>query len=638
MKTVILAINARYEHTSLAPWYLKAAAGVEYEIDIIDAHINQPADAIMTLIRESCPDVLAISCYIWNITMVKRLLPEISRALPERVIILGGPEVSFNSVELMGEFPRLSFIISGEGEKPFADLLRYLEGALSQSASGRARAVSSSASQGRPQILSAIRDLTWRDEGCIRMNDAGSPRVGKMYPRVDESPADESAIETPENERPENERQTDERLPDEPPADESACEPPDPYLPGYFHEIKDKIVYIEASRGCPFSCAFCLSGRRDSVRFFNMDRVKADLLRLANSGAKTVKFVDRTINCNSPRFIELIRYIIDSRDAGSVPDDVCFHFEAAADLFDDEAIGLLRQAPSGLFQLEIGLQSFNETTLSMINRVSDLEKACLNISRLRENNNIHIHLDLICGLPGEDYRSFARSFDRAFALAPHMLQLGFLKLLHGCELRARRVDYGIEHDQCPPYQVTRTAWITKSELDDITLCAAALDRLYNSGRFPATSAYLIGRNSPFAIFSGLGRFIGDASRMLLEIFIQKVMDYNERIPGSDREALRDCLVMDWLSTNRVGVLPVCLKRADKQTAIVKKALEGVFRKSNDPTGGRLSTRRPYGFGLLYGDGLTRVAIADYRERKPPLRDYPLVIVNIDEVAKVSFPL
>jgi hypothetical protein len=391
------------------------------------------------------------------------------------------------------------------------------------------------------------------------------------------------------------------------------------------------MAYLETSRGCPFSCGFCLSGRKGGVRFFGLERAKRDLVKVANSGARTAKLVDRTFNSDPDRCRQLIGFMLEGREAGAIPPDVCFHLEAAADLFDMETIEMLRGAPDGLFQLEIGLQSFHRDTLAAIGRKTDIAKAEANIRLLVAGNNIRLHLDLIAGLPYESYDTFGQSFDQAFALSPHVLQLGFLKLLHGSTLREQSRLYGIVFDPVPPYRVRRTDWVSEGELAELELCEDALERVYNSGRFPGTWRYLLeaSRETPFRMFSALGRFTGISTGKPLEDYIKEMLAYGMGLPGVDPEALRDQLVMDWLRTNHVGVLPLCLQKASPLNRKVGQALQRLQASVAAPP--EFGTRRAYGYGLLYGGGKTRVAVADYRQPKPHLGSYPMQTLDIDEI-------
>ncbi len=231
--------------------------------------------------------------------------------------------------------------------------------------------------------------------------------------------------------------------------------PPSPFCDEFFENLRGRICYIETSRGCPYSCAFCLSGRGSPLRFFDIQQVKNDIIALANSGTQTVKFVDRTFNANSKRANEILEFILHNIGE-NIPKNVCFHFEIAGDILKDSTIEILSRFPKGSIQLEIGMQSFNEQVLKNINRKTDTKKLIENINKLVSLQNIHIHIDLIAGLTGEDFESFRRSFNIGFSLNAHMLQLGFLKLLHGADMRENGDKYPCEFEDVPPYQVTKT--------------------------------------------------------------------------------------------------------------------------------------------------------------------------------------
>ncbi len=648
MKTLILAINSKYIHAALAPWYLKAAvrayneasvtlsvpsrfsqsssgsrliethrgkkiflqpknfllrryneASVSFtkplrfsqpssgsrlqsrlnpgrillkEPEIFETNINRPAAEILTEIQQRQPELLAICCYIWNMTLVEELLAELPRLLPNCLIVLGGPEVSFNGQERLKELPMVDYVVCGEGEGPFVELLSL----LARHSGCRAAA-----------DLAAIPGLAWRKGGLALQN----------------------------------------------PVAEAKGEPPDPFLPEYMEQLAGRMVYTETTRGCPFSCGFCLSGRRGNVRYFDLERAKGNLLKLAGSGSKTIKLVDRTFNCHPARSREIIRFLLAARNSGQIPADVCFHFEVAADLFDEETIELLQKAPDGLIQMEVGLQSFQEQTLAAVSRKTDLRKVKENFRELKKGNNIHLHLDLIAGLPEEDYETFGCSFDQAFDLQPHMLQLGFLKLLHGSRLRKQSSRYGIEFDARPPYTVRRTNWLNEADLAALKLCEDALDRLYNSGRFPTTINYLLaaGQVRPFQLFSDIGCFIGSSVGMALETYIEAILEFGGRLPGVEKATLRDCLVIDWLQTNHVGLLPRCLQVEDPLNGRVGRILERLDKQKGIASSPALGTRRRYGFGLLYGRNQVRVALADYCRPRPFLGNYPLKILDINEV-------
>lgn len=344
--------------------------------------------------------------------------------------------------------------------------------------------------------------------------------------------------------------------------------PVSPYIDEYFENLNGRICYIETSRGCPYRCAYCLSGRCSPLRFFDLEQVKRDIIKLSNSGTKTVKFVDRTFNANSKRANEIINFILENRGK-VIPKNVCFHFEIAGDILTEDTYILLSTAPEGLFQLEIGMQSFNEETLKIINRKTDTEKLVKNIERLVALGNMHIHIDLIAGLTGEDIKSFERSFDIGYALNAHMLQMGFLKLLYGADMREYPEKYPCEFSDTPPYEVIKTPWLTEEELNGLKKCEDALERMYNSGRFLYTLEYLLNDCSytPFKLFYEFGSFL-NGTKMSLSDYAIGI--YNYFAEKADSEILREKLICDLLSCSSALQIPDALKRKDKYYKKIKK--------------------------------------------------------------------
>lgn len=366
-----------------------------------------------------------------------------------------------------------------------------------------------------------------------------------------------------------------------------------PYGDEYLKSLNGRISYIETSRGCPFSCAFCLSGRCGGVRYFPIERAKSDIITLANSGSKIIKFVDRTFNANRKRAYEIFSFII-SNYGSAIPDNVCFHFEIAGDLLINEDFELLKTAPKGAVQFEIGMQSFNERTLEAVNRKTNVEKLKENILRLISLKNIHIHIDLIAGLPYEDFNSFRDSFNTAFILKADMLQLGFLKLLHGASMREDNKKYPLEYSVEPPYEVVATPWLTRNNIEMLKACENALERFVNSGRFSYTNKLIFedqGRN-PFDTLTQLGMFTGCVSCSLSE-YVDKI--YNFFAVGCDNNLLRDALICDVASSVKSNVLPSSLKVDDKRLSKFKKSLE-----LNESTKKKVGVMR--NAFLLYGEG------------------------------------
>ncbi len=564
MNCVICMLNSKYIHSSLAPWYLLAAVkawcGDGVAAQVADLTINHELHEIADAIISKKPDVVGFCCYIWNIAAVRVLVPIVKAALPDTVIILGGPEVSYNAGEILSDAGwgrHVDFILSGEGERPFALLLDALNAGANAGTPLRGEMDSIPIGAiNRPQTgagaLETIPGLCYRKGGQVIVKP----------PHVKQE------------------------------------EPPDPYGPEYFEALDKRIAYIETSRGCPFSCAFCLSGAGRGVRWFSLNRAKRDILRLAGSGTKTLKFVDRTFNADRNRARELFRYIIDANSAGQTA-GVRFHFEIGGDLLDEETLCLLEGAPRGLFQFEIGLQSFNPRTLAAVNRKTDVERLKQNIRRLVAMGNIHIHIDLIAGLPHEDLTGFADSFNTAWGLRPHMLQLGFLKLLHGAAMRENPAKYPCRYSPEPPYAVIETPWLSEADLDVLHEAEDALGRLYNSGRFRRTLDYVLERTgkATFELFCDAGRLLA-GRRMSLDALTTLIYDYFSNLPGVDGGVLRDKMARDRLSTNASGMLPEVLRRPDSRRGEAVLPTEGV------------------------------VVTADYSRRDPVTGQYPLREVNL----------
>ena len=344
--------------------------------------------------------------------------------------------------------------------------------------------------------------------------------------------------------------------------------PPSPYSKEFYENLKGRIAYIETSRGCPYRCAFCLSGRCSKLRFFDLDQVKKDILNLANSGTQTLKFVDRTFNANSKRANEILLFIKDNYGI-KIPQGVCFHFEIAGDILTKETLEILSQMPMGAVQLEIGMQSFNEETLSKINRKTNTEKLIKNIKKLLSMGNMHIHIDLIAGLTGEDLESFKRSFNIGYSLKAHMLQMGFLKLLYGADMREKPEDYPCEFNENPPYEVISTPWLSADEIKTLKNCEDAVDRLYNSGRFLFTLDYLIDEIgiSPFDLFNDFGNSV-DGTNMKLSDYAVKVYEYFKN--QCNEQVLREKILCDLLSCSSSVQIPEIFKIRDPLYKKVKK--------------------------------------------------------------------
>lgn len=356
---------------------------------------------------------------------------------------------------------------------------------------------------------------------------------------------------------------------------EHDCEPvmePDldalssPYTDEMLAASAGRILYYEASRGCPFRCSYCLSSLGKGARFFSLDRVRAELARVLASPARQVKFVDRTFNCRLPRAKAIVRMIL---ELAAEPAYFArhIHFEVAADLFDDELIRLFNRAPAGLFQLEIGIQSFYAPTLAAVHRASNLERCVQAISRLRAPDNVHIHADLIAGLPLENYATFSRSFNMLYALAPHDLQLGFLKLLKGAEMRGTADrETGYLYGDKPPYQVLRTPWISYSELEQLEDIAFCVERLHNSSRFTLSLPFLVKQfPTPFAFFDAFAQVLRargclDRPVSYQELCAQLLAFADARLSMPETDILRTLMRYDFFLCDNSCNPPRCLPR------------------------------------------------------------------------------
>ncbi|NLP15358.1 MAG: B12-binding domain-containing radical SAM protein [Clostridium sp.] len=499
MKTIIVAVNSKYIHSSLAPWYLKAACKNNCgTVKVMEFTINDDPDFVLSRIYAEDCDVAAFSCYIWNITFVLRVAENLKKVLPNIKIVLGGPEVSYDSEQVLQLHPFVDFVISGEGESTFNALLRFLNG--------------------REQELSGIKGLSFREDE--RINVSNSFPLEKDLDLI-----------------------------------------PSPYNDEMLSCVGNRIVYFEASRGCPFSCSYCISSTFEGVRYFSMERVKAELRFLLSAGVKLVKFVDRTFNCNRERAKAIFEFIIDN--AG----DTVFHFEAAADLFDEEIVEILSRAPKGLIQFEIGIQSTNEASLEAVKRKTNIKKVLYYVKRLEELGNIHIHVDLIAGLPLEDYSSFKNSFNEAYNLYPHQLQLGFLKLLKGSGIREECSKYGYKFREYPPYEVLGNNFLSFEEIIRLKRVEKVLERYYNSARFKKSLKYIINKffASPFEFFEELSLFYlkegcferSISSRELYTILVKFIRESNKKI---NLTMLNELLRFDFLVSDNTNNLPIGIER------------------------------------------------------------------------------
>ncbi len=455
MKILLAAINAKYIHSNLAIYSLKAYAekwletysgltyGQDAEIKLTEYTINQPISDILMDIYRKKPDILCFSCYIWNMEHTEALVKEIAKLCPHMPIWLGGPEVSYDAVEVLGRLPQVKGIMKGEGEETFAKLCQIY------------------ALQGHPVI----------DDSCLREVQGISYRDMKCG--IQDNPW-RQAIELGTV----------------------------PFVYQNMETFQNKIIYYESSRGCPFSCSYCLSSVDKHLRFRDINLVKQELQFFLDQGVSQVKFVDRTFNCKHDHAIEIWRYIAE-HDNGITN----FHFEVAADIFNDEEMALLAAMRPGLVQLEIGIQSTNPDTIRAIQRTMDFAKVRNAVEKIRIGGNIHQHLDLIAGLPFEGIDSFAKSFDDVYSLKPEQLQLGFLKVLKGSGMERQKDAYGLVYQSRPPYEVLYTRWLSYEDVIRLKGIEEMVEVYYNSRQFVHTLEELGWKYpSAFTMYDKLNRF------------------------------------------------------------------------------------------------------------------------------------
>lgn len=437
MKILLAACNAKYIHSNLAVYDLKAYSS-DYDEHVIlrEYTINQPKDEILKDIYSSGADVVCFSCYIWNISFVRELIRDLVKILPKTAFWAGGPEVSYDAEKFLTEMPEMTGVMVGEGEKTFHDLLEfYIDGKDS---------------------LEEISGIAYR---------TGDKIIHNGWREL----MDLSAI---------------------------------PFVYEHLEKFENRIIYYESSRGCPFSCSYCLSSIDKKLRFRDLELVKKELQFFLDHRVPQVKFVDRTFNCKHEHAMTIWKYILE-HDNGVTN----FHFEISADLLREEEMELMSQMRPGLIQLEIGVQSTNPETIRAIHRRMDLKKLEHCVNRVHSFRNIHQHLDLIAGLPYEDYDIFHQSFNDVYQMKPDQLQLGFLKVLKGSLMQKEAEVYGIVYKEKEPYEVLSTNWLTYGEVLKLKMVESMVEVYYNSGQFWHTLEYLVPlEKDAFTFYEKLGSF------------------------------------------------------------------------------------------------------------------------------------
>ena len=480
MKILLAACNAKYIHSNLAVYDLQAYAS-EYADHIIlkEYTINQQKDDIMRDIYLEHPDVVCVSCYIWNLSFVKELMADLTKILPDADFWAGGPEVSYDAEKFLTENPEFKGVMVGEGEETFRELAGYYV-------------------EKDPQNLKDMTGICYRD---------GDQIIHNGWRQI----MDLSKI---------------------------------PFIYKDLSDFKNRIIYYESSRGCPFSCSYCLSSIDKKLRFRDTEMVKKELQFFIDNKVPQVKFVDRTFNCKHDHAMAIWKYI-NEHDNGVTN----FHFEISADLLREEELQEMSTMRPGLIQLEIGVQSTNPDTIKAIHRTMDFGKLKGIVERIHSFGNIHQHLDLIAGLPYEDYDSFRHSFNDVYALKPQQLQLGFLKVLKGSHMMEMCQEYGIVYKTREPYEVLSTKWLDYDHVLKLKTVENMVEVYYNSGQFQNTLEYLEGFfPDAFSIYERLGNFYmekgyGDVSHTRMRRY-EILLEFLENVPEISQDRAKDRMVYD----------------------------------------------------------------------------------------------
>lgn len=510
MKILLTAINSKFVHSNLAVRYLKAfTKDIDYDCKIREFSINDRDEKVLEEIVKERPNVVAFSTYIWNVEMIKRLSNLIKLVDENIEILYGGPEVSYDSQNILRELNG-EYIIEGEGEKTYREFVEYKLGL---------------------RDVKSIRGLYYKVNGDIYTN--GKRPLMNMNEIVF------------------------------------------PYEEG--ENLDNKIVYYEASRGCPFNCKYCLSSTIHGVRFIDIDRVKNELKYFINKEVRLVKFVDRTFNCNHKFTMAIWEFLI-NQDTKTQ-----FHFEISADILKDNEIELLRKAPKDRFQFEVGVQTTNDEVLNKINRFVNFSDIKEKVEELLQIRNIKQHLDLIAGLPGEDYNSFKKSFNDVYKIQPEEIQLGFLKLLRGSSMREEAKEYGMKYSPYPPYEILRTKDISYDELIKLKKVEEMVDKYYNSQKFSNIIKYLVNKfETPFDFYYELGCYFDEKGYFDRNIgnseYYKVFLDFNNEVLKEDNFILSEILRYDYLRFNKKRGVPEFIRRnIDKnEEEKIKEIFKGVY--------------------------------------------------------------
>ena len=515
MKLLLAAVNAKYIHSNLAVYSMKAyCRAFADHIELAEYTINQQEDEILKDLYRKKPEILCFSCYIWNISFIKELIRNVKKILPDTVIWAGGPEVSYDAEQFLEEMPEVFGVMCGEGEETFRELTQYYVNLERNTEKGTE--------------LEKIDGIVFRK----------GKEIQKTAPRAI---LDMDTLVFPYQDM------------------------------ELFHH---RIIYYESSRGCPFSCSYCLSSIDKKLRFRSTKLVKQELQFFLDNQVPQVKFVDRTFNCKKEHALEIWRYIQEHDNQVTN-----FHFEIAADLLTEEEIALIHTMRPGLIQLEIGVQSTNEDTIREIRRKTSFEKISQKVRQVQAGKNVHQHLDLIAGLPLEGYDSFRKSFDDVYGLRPQQLQLGFLKVLKGSYMYEKREEYGCVYKQREPYEVLSTNWLSYGEICRLKGIEDMVEGYYNSGQFTRTIEALEKEFSDaFAMYEALADFyekkgyFGISHTRIRRYEI--LLEFLEEQGKEDLAYFRERMVFDLYARENLKTRPVW---AGEQK-LYKEQIQNFYRK------------------------------------------------------------
>lgn len=544
MRILLIAVNAKYIHSNLAVHSLAsyAAKKMKYdrtcfeipEIEIAEYTINQPMGKILSDIYRREPDLILLSCYIWNKREIEGLTFDIRKIMPLKHLWIGGPEVSFDAENVLDSMPAVKGVICGEGEETFYRLAKVY---------GRETECD--------KLDKDLADL----EGIVFRNDEG-----EIISCEGKAPINLSDV-------------------------------PFPYE--NLSDFSNRIIYYESSRGCPFRCSYCLSSVEKSLRFRDLKLVKKELGHFLKNKVPQVKFIDRTFNCDHRHSTEIWDFLREHDNAITN-----FHFEIAGDILTDDELSLLESMRPGQIQLEIGVQSTNERTLDEINRPMDFKRLRQVIGRIKSSGNIHLHLDLIAGLPFEDYNSFAESFNDVFSLEPHQLQLGFLKVLKGSPIEKGVSKYGMKYTEYPPYEILETKWISYDELIKLKTIEEMVEVYYNSGQFMNTLKFILQyTESPFRLFEALAMWYEEKRLEMLNFSrnrrYEKLLEFGyEYVPQENTDMLQKAMIYDYYSRENVKTRPAFLGKDSVEKDFSKVFYSRESREHRYLSGGRYDTDDP----------------------------------------------